>query len=543
MAQIINLVLLLLFIPRTIRELLLSAYWWQVKEHRPDRFWVFLKTSEGKANFTPLFFWIKLFILFSFPLILFVRGYLFLFIFLVGLIFLVEDFFLVKELVTRKIRKPVFTLRVNRILATGVILILLAVLGAYWLNLYSNTLEWTIFLLVADKFALTTTPLGIAWTAVSVARRKKREVKEARLKIESIPNLVPVGITGSYGKTSTKEFLAQILSTKFRAAKTTGSENTEFGIARKIQANIKKDTQIFVAEMGAYKKGEIKRLTDIVRPKIGIITGIAPQHLELFGSLKNIMEAKYELIEALPEDGTAIFNGSNPYCRLLAQKTKKVKTLIYQVGRPKDGTTNKLWAENVRVARDKLTFLVHWGQKKLQFKAYLLGSQFVENLLAASACALIMGMELSEISKAIQRIPHLERTMEPHYLTGGTLLVDDTYNTNPAGFMTALNFIETVNFEKKFVITPGIIELGQENKRIHKNLGTRLAKIADKVYLTSSDFQKFIKLGMDKNFHKLILEKNIDLIVNALKYEIGSDDVILLEGRIPEVLRQKLLEL
>lgn len=543
MAQIINLALLLLFIPRTTREFLLSAYWWQVKEYRPDRFWVFLKMSEGRANFTPLVFWVKLFILFSFPLILFTKGFLLFFVFLIGLVFLVEDFFLLKELVTRKMRRPVFTLRAKRILATGAVLILLAFWGAYWLGFYSKTLEWAIFLLVVDKFTLVIVPLGIAWTAVSVARRKKFEVREARFKLENIPKLVSVGITGSYGKTSTKEFLAQILSAKFRVAKTTGGENTEFGIARKVQANVKKNTQVFVAEMGAYKKGEVKRLTDIVRPKIGIITGITPQHLELFGSLKNIMETKYELIEALPKDGTAIFNGSNPYCRRLAQRTKKVKTLIYQMGKPKKKITDKLWAEDIKVDRDKLTFWVRWRREKLQFKVPLLGRQSVENLLAASACALALGMTLSEISKAIQKISPLERTMEPHYLTNGTFVIDDTYNSNPTGFAAALNFIETINFEKRLVITPGIIELGQESKKIHKKLGARLAKIADKIYLTSSDFQEFIKLGMGKNSHKLVLEKNIDLIIDALKGEVGKKDVVLLEGRIPEALRQKLLEL
>ena len=144
------------------------------------------------------------------------------------------------------------------------------------------------------------------------------KAEEKRLKFK---NLLVIGITGSFGKTSTKEFLATILSEKFKVLKTREHQNSEVGMSQCILHELKQEHEIFVCEMGAYNKGGIKLLCDIAKPKIGILTGINEQHMATFGSQENIIKTKYELIESLPEDGIAFFNARNKYCLELYQKT------------------------------------------------------------------------------------------------------------------------------------------------------------------------------------------------------------------------------
>ena len=144
--------------------------------------------------------------------------------------------------------------------------------------------------------------------------------------------MIVIGVTGSFGKTTTKDFIAHLLSQKYKTEKTLANQNTDWGIARKA-ADLAKDTEIFVVEMGAYKKGEIKKVTEFVKPNLAVVTGIEPQHLALFGSLQNIKEAKYELIQALPKNGEAVFNGNNIGCIEMFEWAKKdaKKASLYEV--------------------------------------------------------------------------------------------------------------------------------------------------------------------------------------------------------------------
>jgi len=540
MEKAANLILFFLFIPASLRGLLIHTYWWQVKEYRLDRFLVFLKTKSGRLILTPFTWWAKLFLLFS--LIFLTHGVArdLLVLSLTAFFFLIDDSIFLLEVLTRKLRRPVFTLRAWEIFLTGIFIeIVLLVFWRLW-GLWSNLHSGAIFILVLDKILPLGLVLGIFWSQFLVERTKRREVQLAKEKLLSVPHLVSIGITGSYGKTSTKEFLSTILSWKFKTAKTTGSENTEFGIARKIQSFIHKDTEVFVAEMGAYKKGEIKRLCEIVSPRIGIITGISPQHLELFGSLGNLMEAKYELIESLGVNGLAIFNGENPYCLKMARQTKKIKKIICQIGRPKKEKANILWADKIVVKKEKVSFSVHWQGEQSRFEVLLLGRQFTENILLATAAALSLGMKLSEVRQAVSNISSVARTMEPQKAKSGAFLIDDTYNSNPAGFKAALNYLKEIKFRRYFIVTPGIIELGEESKKIHYKLGQIMGKMGAKVYLTSYDFHEAFSRGFSRHPGNLIFEKDVKKIGERLIEETGKNDVILLEGRVPEIIREKL---
>lgn len=543
MERITSIILLFVFILRSTREVLLSTFWWQAKEYRLDRLLVFLKTKRGKGVFVPLLFWVKLLIFFSLLLQMYSNDPIYLFVYLAGLAFLIEDCVFARELFERRIRKPVFTLRAKRIMATSGAFIFLVILGGYRFGLFLNTLQLAVLLLVLDKLIPLATFTGVVWTQVSVNRTKRREIEQAKQRLDQAEGLITIGITGSYGKTCTKEFLATILKTKFKIAATTGSENTEFGIARKIMANVSPETQVFIAEMGAYKKGEIARLANIVCPKIGIITGIAPQHLSLFGNWRNLLDAKYELISSLSNGGVAIFNGDNPYCLKLSRKKRVQKTIVYQRGKPKSTKGDILWANSLAVGRETITFRVHWKKDVVQFEANLLGEQFVEDILGACSAALVLGMSLNEIGRAVKTIGFVARTMEPKIAKEGFLVIDDSYSTNPHGFTAALTYLERVKFRKRFVVTPGIIELGGESEGVHKRLGQRLAKIADLVILTSEDFEGALRNGMGSRGEKmLVVEKNPSRVSQMLASEAKSGDAVLIEGRIPERLRRELIK-
>src|SRR5262249_23934960 len=151
----------------------------------------------------------------------------------------------------------------------------------------------------------------------------------AARKLRQRSDLIVVGITGSYGKTSTKEFLSTLLGARYRVLKTAASVNTPVGIARTVLRGLQADHQVIVVEMGRYVPGNIRDLARLARPRIGILTAIGEQHLERFGSVENIARTKYELIQALPADGLAVFNADNARCRDLARKTTSTRVRTY----------------------------------------------------------------------------------------------------------------------------------------------------------------------------------------------------------------------
>ncbi|GAI92747.1 unnamed protein product, partial [marine sediment metagenome] len=237
---------------------------------------------------------------------------------------------------------------------------------------------------------------------------RKRILKKAQKKREKLKNLLVIGITGSYGKTSTKEFLTQILSEKFKVLKTKKHINAEIGIAQTILNELTPAHEIFIAEIGAYERGKIREVCQMIKPKIGILTGINEQHLSTFGSLENIIKAKYELIENLPQKGLAIFNGNNKYCQELFHKTKIPKKVIYS-----DDNKFKSIAKN----------LLPWN---------------IENILMAAATAEMLGVSLEEIIKASKKI---KSPIQIKKGINNLNIIDSTYSANPKSVISHLDYL------------------------------------------------------------------------------------------------------
>mgnify|MGYP001558311664 FL=1 len=478
-SEILLYILLTVFTVRTLRNAFHQTFLWQLKEYRFDRIFAHLKTGQGKKLFLgplTLLKWIPLVILSGLVFLSFFNplpesdywskliAALYYFFWS---IWILEAILNIRELVTRGWKLPKFTLKIISIL----LLVFILQFGTLRLNRQAPLILGPIL----DKFLPLSIFLFVILFNIPFQVLKKIIIIKAKRKISSFKSLKVIGITGSYGKTSTKEFLATILSEKFKVAKTSGFNNTDIGIAKCILRDLKPEYQIFVVEMGAYKKGEIKTICDMVKPDMGIITGINEQHLELFGSLENTMKAKFELVESLPKEGIVILNGNNSYCLEMAKWAKVKELKIFTFRSDTD-------IKNIKVFQDHLEFSLIDKNKRMMI--YLLGRQTIENVLAAIYASKSLGMTLDEIKKGISKIVPTSNTMQFSGKLGGMTLVDDAFNANPDGVVAAVEYMKIFKGKKILVLTP-LIELGEEAEKIHERLGKEVTKVCDLVLLTN----------------------------------------------------------
>jgi UDP-N-acetylmuramoyl-tripeptide--D-alanyl-D-alanine ligase len=359
--------------------------------------------------------------------------------------------------------------------------------------------------------------------------------KKAGIKIRQLKNLTVIGVTGSYGKTSTKEFLYTLLSSKYNCLKTEGNINTKIGIAQFVLKNLKENHRVFICEMGAYRIGEIKDICEMVKPKIGILTGINQQHVDLFGSQENIIKAKYELIESLPKDGMAIFNGDNNYCRELYQKTNLPKMMACST----EWDLNcEIQAKNIGVEKDFIYFdAIDKNGKSDSFKVNVFGSQNIQNILMAILTAKEMGMSEEEIANAVQSIKPEQGGMKCYRNKNGISIIDSSYSANPDGVVSALEYLKTWP-QKKVIIMPSLIELGLASSEIHKNIGRAISQVCDLAIITTKEH--FADIVNGKNDNIFLIENAAD-IANKIRQFASEGDVVLLEGRIPPAVLKLLL--
>lgn len=411
--------------------------------------------------------------------------------------------------------------------ATFSILVAIVLIALLLFSFPFFRVHWSFLELPALLAAPLIVALSIFLTSFPATYFKRRTIEKAKAKIGSLPNLKVIGITGSYGKSSTKEFLAAILSTKYKVCKTPKNNNSEIGVAKTVIANLKSTDEVFVVEMGAYRRGEIKAICDIVKPTIGVLTAVSEQHLSLFGSLGTIQETKYELIEALPENGIAVFNGDNRITRELAERTLKI-TKVYSTERPADVT-----ATAITVQPEKLSFSVQTAKEKQHFSLSLLGGFHVSNLLAAITVAQTFGMTLTEIAEALKNITASEHTMAPYHHSSGVLIIDDTYSANPDGVLGALKHLKTIPRTYKVLVMMPMIELGSAANDAHRRVGEAMGQSCDLVIMTQKNFGRTLQKTSQLSHQKFIFLSSPKAILDALTPYLNTNSVILLENRIP----------
>lgn len=481
-----------LFLLYALRTILFETYLWQLKEYRFDRMLSHLSTNQGRRLFLNLSSFAKWIILIL-TCLLYLSGGKILLLLPVGIVYVIElvrTFNLIKS---GRLRLPKFTIKAICVIALAFLLILVAV----------SVIPNIIIILVLDRLLSLIVFMGILVMNGFSALGKQFIVRLAAKRINAYPDILVIGITGSYGKTSTKEFLASILAKKFRVLKTEGYNNTEIGVAQTIIRRLSSAYDVFVVEMGAYKKGEITAICNIVKPKVGIITGINQQHLQLFGTIAKTMEAKFELIKRLSRNGIAVFNGGNTHVQTMIDWVEKLRPdlKIWEYSKEK-GKVNventkqldkgeKVYATDIKVEPEKLFFRVRTKKESIICQANLIGVQNVENLLAAICVAYELGLSSSQIKKAIERVETPQQTMKL-IRVGKARLIDDSFNANPDGVKASLEYLKLCSGRKIMVLTP-LIELGSMSSDIHRSLGKLAADICDLILLTNLNYyQSFI---------------------------------------------------
>ncbi len=437
-------------------------------------------------------------------------------------------------------KKPlVYTARAKRLL--GFSLCLLVGLSVV-LVLVAKTHPWRVGLFLFSEVAAIN--LTIANLLIYPLERTinsgyllsaKRRIKTLRPKV--------IGITGSYGKTSTKAILQQILSQKFNTLMTPDSYNTPMGICKVIRGTLNEEHEIFIVEMGAYRRGDIKELCKLVRPEVGILTAVGLQHLERFKNVENITKAKYELIESLPPDGIAVFNCDNDICAKLADTTENRKVLRYGINPIATQTTNTLTATNIQQTDKGLAFTVHNRSQNVEIRTPLLGRHNVSNILAAMTVAAECGMTLDEMSAAVANLEPVPHRLQLTAGAGGVTIIDDSFNANPVGAKAALEVLNDIAqsrenaHSKKVLVTPGMVELGEKEYASNRRFGIQAAEVCDLVILVGPARTAPIVDGLNSaNYprEQLIIALNLTEVTQYLKKLLKPGDIVLFENDLPD---------
>ncbi len=358
--------------------------------------------------------------------------------------------------------------------------------------------------------------------------------RKAVNKLNGMKNLKVIGITGSYGKTSSKNIISDILNVKYNALPSPKNFNTPYGLIITINNHLDKFDDILIAEMGAYKKGEIKELCDLVKPKYGILTKIGTAHIEIFGSQKNIQEGKFELIESLPEDGIGVLNGDD---ELQVNYKLKNKCKILFIGiENKDADVR---AVNIKTSNKGTTFNVVFkgDKKKYEFTTKLLGYNNIYNILASLALSKEFGLSISQMQKAVLNVKSVEHRLELRN-AGNITYIDDSYNSNPVGSKMALDVLKDMP-GKRVIITPGMVELGKESYKLNKKFGTYMKGSCDEIILVGKKITEPIQDGLkevkfnEKNIH---IVKSTNEAFGLLKQLAGNKETYcLIENDLPDI--------
>ncbi|HSM57057.1 MAG TPA: UDP-N-acetylmuramoyl-tripeptide--D-alanyl-D-alanine ligase [Candidatus Sulfomarinibacteraceae bacterium] len=332
------------------------------------------------------------------------------------------------------------------------------------------------------------------------------------------------GITGSVGKTSTKELTYAVLVQRFHTLKSQGNYNNEIGLPLTL-LNLRPQHEHAVLEMGMYAKGEIALLCDIARPRIGVVTIVGPVHMSRLGSLEAIVEAKRELVEALPADGVAILNRDEPLVMGMAEHTA-ARVFTYGMDERAD-----LWADQVHsMGLSGVRFTLHHGRDSLRVHVPLLGRHSVHTSLRAAAVGLVAGMAWEEILAGL-RDERTQLRLVTERGPRGSLILDDTYNASPESVIAALNLLKDLR-GRRIAVLGDMLELGPAEEESHRLVGRRVKGVAD-VLITVGQRSRLIaeealRAGMNSN--RVSSVDTPQEAVPLLEEMIDRNDVILVKG-------------
>lgn len=335
-----------------------------------------------------------------------------------------------------------------------------------------------------------------------------------------------IAITGSVGKTSTKELAAAVLSRRYRTLKSEGNQNNEIGVPLTL-LNLRPEHQRAVVEMGMYAQGEIDLLCDIARPVVGVVTMIGPVHLERLGSIEAIVAAKQELVAALPDDGVAVLNLDDPRVMGMAAHTR-ARVFTYGLDNGAD-----LWADQIEsMGLDGIRFNMHHAGESLNVRVPLLGRHSVHTALRATAIGLVEGLRWEEIVAGLGGMSSQLRLV---VIPGprGSLLIDDTYNSSPDSALAALNLLADLD-GRRIAVLGDMLELGDAEFQAHRVVGRRAAEVADALITVGSRARVIGReaIGAGLAQERVEMVDDAPAAVPVLEEIVQAGDVILVKGSL-----------
>ncbi|HYO61232.1 MAG TPA: UDP-N-acetylmuramoyl-tripeptide--D-alanyl-D-alanine ligase [Actinomycetota bacterium] len=381
---------------------------------------------------------------------------------------------------------------------------------------------WAPLLIPAADWLLTPVQRGINARYLRMARRKLRTIAP-----------VVVGITGSYGKTSTKFAVGRLLGESDEVLVTPGSYNTTMGVVRAINENLEPRHRYFVVEMGARQRGDIAEIGRLVGHEIAVLTAIGVAHLESFGSPEAIKLGKLEIVGTLRSGGVAVVNSDDPTIRGLTDELAGVDVVRYGLepeGRP------DVTAADVEVTRagTEMTIADRRSGATVRVTTKLLGRHSIGHVLAGVAVALQAGRDLGSLREPIAALTPVEHRLQLIEGAGGVTVLDDAFNSNPDGAAAALEVLGSMPARQRIVVTPGIVELGELQREANEKLGRTAAEIADVLIVVAPLNRDAIVAGAAGGKARVVTVGSLDEATKELAGVVGSGDVVLFENDLPD---------
>jgi len=449
-------------------------------------------------------------------------------------------------------KKPfVLTARAKRLIATICLLFLVTVLWPVLLRIVAPSLgTWhdvlTLCTLALIILSILLPPIAAGLTLIAnillipvQSAINRSYVNKAKANLRAV-NPTVVGITGSFGKTSTKYFLEALIRDSIPTLMTPQSFNSFLGIIRVLNENLRPGTELFIAEMGAYRPGDIKELADLLHPTIGILTAIGPSHLERFGTVDAVERTKYELIQSLPSTGLGVFNMDDPRCRRLSFTTPQPHM---GYGLNNDLEDLDVWATDIRMTPQGMTFTIHTrAHGETAVRTPVLGKHNVSNILACVCVALHLGVSLDTLRRRMNSLEAAPHRLQLLKGTGGVTVIDDSYNSNPIGAAAALEVLSQFQSGKRILITPGMVELGSKQEEENEKFGELAATSADFVFLIAGASSEAIHRGLrNKGFpeDKIRDCKDLTEATTELPKIVSPGDVVLFANDLPDLYKAK----
>ena len=504
----------------------------QLSNYKIRKYFVWIKDTKAKWISKIVFLSLLLFLGMFVCNALF-RGYTAIkFLSYLGMIFYFW-FMLVYILNSKKVPEKKKLVHTNRIIRIYILLSIIMFNISFWLLAVSY--EYTIF-----KFCvIAITPLSLTiLVPFCVFLLKPLEklinsgyIRSAKKKLKKAEPIIKIGITGSYGKTSTKVFLSEMLKKKYKVVATPESYNTPMGITKCINKGLKRDTQIFVCEMGADHVGDIKEICNIVKPNIAVITAVGEQHLETFGSFENVVKTKCEIIDSLDENGKVFFNGE-------CEKLKDVYETCNHKNKVLTGfKIGDVTCDTIKMTKTGLSFNIVIDDKKYLCRTKVLGLHNLQNIMLAVNVALYLKVDIKDIVDSIYKLNPVYHRLELMQSENGITIIDDSFNSNVEGTIHALNVLSSFKTSRKVVVTPGLVELGKKEFEENVAFGERIAEKANICIIVNTINKEAIKKGLlNKKFdeNNIYEVESLFLATELFKTVLKKGDVVLLENDLPD---------